>query len=79
MNRLRWVAVALAAALLPIPDWTAAQGTPIASPLQFFESVAQPLRVSPDGTKIAVLDPHTSLCEFALPAQQEIAAQTYEN
>ncbi len=78
MNRLRWAAIVLAAVLIQIPDWTAAQGVPVASPLQFFESVPQPLSVSPDGTKIAVLDPHTSLCVFALPAQQEVACTSLE-
>lgn len=78
MNRLRWAAVVLVAMLAPIPDWIAAQGAPVASSLQFFESVAQPLSVSPDGTRIAVLDPHTSLCVFALPAQQEIACASLE-
>lgn len=78
MNRLRWAAFVLAAVLIPFPDWTAAQESPVAGPLQFFESVAQPLSVSPDGTKIAVLDPHTSLCVFALPAQQQIACASLE-
>lgn len=78
MNRLRWAAAVLAAVLIQLPDWAAAQGTPIASPLQFFESVAQPSSVSPDGTSIAVLDPHTSLCVFALPTQQEVACASLE-
>jgi hypothetical protein len=78
MNRLRWAAFVLVAVLIPLPDWTAAQATPVAGPLQFFETVAQPLSVSQNGTKIAVHDPHTSLCVFALPTQQQVACASLE-
>ncbi len=78
MNRLRWAAVVLAAVLIQLPEWTAAQATPVAGPMQLFQPSGQPLSLSPDGTRIVVLDRFASLCVFALPAQQEVTCASLE-